>query len=267
LVWIADLLPVGPRPPARPATPGYPPERADRRFEPETLIGREREFSVLFDAWLEARRKSPRIVVVTSDPGVGKTTLVNAFASSCQMDGAVVARAQAYDAERELPFAVLGELVKQLATQRAIGGADPEALSELTRITSEILKAFPGVPKPVEWAPELMPLRIADAFLKTVTAAAADNPVLLVVDDIHAADNASIAIIHTVARKLTNVRVLIILVGRISELRLSTAADALTSDDALSGLISCHLDVLSGESTETFVRMLGVAFKRTELPV
>src|SRR5881628_2511031 len=75
LVRMADLLRDGRRPSGRATTPGYPPERADRRFEPETLIGREREFSVLYDAWLEARRKSPRIVVVTSDPGVGKTTL------------------------------------------------------------------------------------------------------------------------------------------------------------------------------------------------
>src|SRR5207237_3772742 len=259
VVRMADLLRDGRRSPTRAATSGYPPERADRRFEPETLIGREREFSVLFDAWLEARRKTPRIVVVTSDPGVGKTTLVNAFAASCRKEGAVVARAQAYDAERELPFAVLGELVKQLAMQRAIGSADPEALSELTRISSEILKAFPGVPKPVEWSPEFMPLRIADAFLKTVTAAAADSPVMLVVDDIHAADNASIAIVHTVARKLTNVRVLIVLVGRISEPRLTAAADALTSDDTLPGVISCQLDVMSNEAADILVRKLGVA--------
>src|SRR5467141_2137246 len=218
VVRMADLLRDGRRSATRPVTPGYPPERADRRFEPETLIGREREFSVLFDAWVEARRKSPRIVVVTSDPGVGKTTLTNAFVSSCQMDGAVVARAQAYDAERELPFAVLGELVKQLASQRAIGGADPEALSELTRITTEIVRVFPGVPKPVEWSPEITPLRLADAFLKTVIAAAEDSPVVLVVDDIHAADNASTAILHVVARKLADVRVLVILTGRTSEL-------------------------------------------------
>src|SRR2546422_681632 len=264
---MADLLRDGRRSPTRPVTPGYPPERADRRFEPETLMGRGRDFSVLLDAGLEARRKSPRIVVVTSDPGVGKTTLVNAFASSCEMEGAVVARAQAYDAERDLPFAVLGELVKQLATQRAIGSADPEALSELTRISSEILKAFPGVPRPVEWSPELMPLRIADALLKTVSAAATDSPVMLVVDDIHAADNASIAIIHTVARKLTNVRVLIVLVGRISELRLSSAADALTSDETLSGLISCPLDVLSNEASGMLVKKLGMASEQAELPV
>ena len=267
LVRMADLLRDGRRPAAGPHAAGYPPERADRRFEPETLIGREREFSVLYDAWLEARRKNPRIVIVTSDPGVGKTTLVNAFASTCQMDGAVVARAQAYDAERELPFAVLGELVKQLAAQRAIGSADPEALSELTRISSEVLKAFPGVPKPVEWSPELMPLRLADAFLKTLVAAASDSPVMLVVDDIHAADNASIAILHTVARRLTDERVLMVLVGRISELRLSRAADALTSDDALSSLISCQLDVLVNETAEALVCRLANTSNSAHPPV
>lgn len=267
LLRMADLLRDGRRSPRRGAAPEYPRERADRRFEPETLIGREREFSVLSDAWQEVRRKSPRIVVVTSDPGVGKTTLVNAFASSCQMDGAVVARVQAYDAERELPFAVLGELVKQLASQRAIGGADPEALSELTRISSEIVKAFPGVPKPTDWAPELVPLRIADALLKTVTASAADGPVMLVVDDVHAADEASIAILHTVARKLTLSRVLMVLVGRVSELRLANAADALTSDEGIPGLISCQLDVLPNDAAETLVKRIASSSERTEIPV
>src|SRR5262245_3709554 len=243
LVRMADLLRDGRRAPTESRAAGYPPERVDRRFEPETLIGREREFSVLYDAWVEARRKSPRIVVVTGDPGVGKTTLVNAFAASCQMEGAVVARAQAYDAERELPFAVLGELVKQLATQRTIGSADPEALSELTRISSEILKAFPGVPKPVEWSPELMPLRIADALLKTVNAAAAESPVVLVIDDIHAADNASTAILHSVARKVSDSRILMILAGRTSELRLTEAPWLLASDQRIAGLRSLELDV------------------------
>ncbi|HYU46587.1 MAG TPA: AAA family ATPase [Terriglobales bacterium] len=267
LVRMADLLRDGRGAPSRPVTPGYPPERADRRFEPETLIGREREFSVLYDAWLEARRKSPRIVVVTSDPGVGKTTLVNAFASSCQMEGAVVARAQAYDGERELPFAVLGELVKQLATQRAIGSADPEALSELTRISSEILKAFPGVPKPVEWSPELMPLRIADAFLKTVTAAAADSPVMLVVDDVHAADNASTAILHSVARKLTDTRVLLVLAGRPSELRLSGAPWALTTDPSIERMQALDLEVLSHDSAEELSRRIASSLQKSEPPI
>src|SRR5438105_4132912 len=263
LVRMADLLRDGRRPSGRSATPGHPAERADRRFEPETLIGREREFSVLYDAWLEARRKSPRIVVGTSDPGVGKTTLVNAFASSCQMDGAVVARAQAYDAERELPFAVLGELVKQLAMQRAIGGADPAALSELTRSSSALVRAFPGVAKPVEWSPELMPVRLADAFLKAVVAAAADSPVMLVVDDIHAADSASVAILHRVARKLCDTRVLMILTGRMSELRLSGAAWALTTDVSISKTEFLALEVLQANSAKKLVDQLATSVSKS----
>ena len=66
---------------------------------------------------------------------------------------------------------MLAELIKQLTLQRAIGGADPEALSELTRVSPEIFSAFPGVPKPVEWAAEVIPLRLADSFLKAVEAA------------------------------------------------------------------------------------------------
>ncbi len=269
LVRMADLLRDGRRSTPRPAAPGALPQPSElmaRRFEPETLIGREREFSVLYDAWIEARRKTPRIVVVTSDPGVGKTTLANAFVSSCQMDGAVVARAQAYDAERELPFAVLGELVKQLASQRAIGGADPEALSELTRISTEIVRVFPGVPKPVDWAPEITPLRLADAFLKAVTAAAEDSPVVLVVDDIHAADNASTAILHVVARKLADVRVLVILAGRTSELRLSGAPAALTSDTAIEGLRTLEVDALPAEAAGRLVGQLAAAADQPDPP-
>src|SRR5256886_6598829 len=109
LVRIADLLREGRRAAPRPAGAGagQVSERCERRFEAELLIGREREFSRLYDAWLEVRRRTPRIVVLIGDPGVGKTTLTNAFVSTCQMEGAAIARAQAYDAERELPFAVL----------------------------------------------------------------------------------------------------------------------------------------------------------------
>jgi DNA-binding SARP family transcriptional activator/tetratricopeptide (TPR) repeat protein len=258
LVRMADLLRDGRRSAPRPVAPGEQPVSRPVRplFEPETLVGRETEFSALYDAWLEVRRKVPRIVVLTGDPGVGKTTLTNAFVSSCQMDGAVVARAQAYDAERELPFAILGELVKQLASQRAIGGADPEALSELTRITSEIIHQFPGVPKPVDWSPEITPLRLADAFLKTITAAAEESPIVLVVDDVHAADNASTGILHVVARKLAEVRVLMILTGRTSELRLSDAPAALTSDAAIESLRPLELDVLTPDAATRLVGRL-----------
>src|SRR5205807_336965 len=100
-------------------------------------IGREREFSRLYDAWLEVRRRTPRIIVMVGDPGVGKTTLTNAFVSTCQMEGAAIARAQAYDAERELPFAVLAALITQLTLQRAIQRAAHRRGAECARLRFE----------------------------------------------------------------------------------------------------------------------------------
>src|SRR5260370_14971511 len=128
-------------------------------------------------------------MVLLGDPGVGKRTLTNAFVSTCEMDGAAIARAQAYDAERELPFAVLGELVRQLTLQRAIGGAAPEVLSELARVTPHIAAAFPGSPKPPDWSAEVIPLRLSDAFLKAAEATSAENPLVLVVASSHATHN------------------------------------------------------------------------------
>jgi len=253
LVRIADLLREGRRAAPRPAKAGQISERHERRFEAETLIGREREFARLYDAWLQVRRQEPRIVAVLGDPGVGKTTLTNAFVSTCQMEGAAIARAQGYDAERELPFAVLAELIKQLTLQRAIGGADPEALSELTRVSPEIFTAFPGVPRPVEWAAEVIPLRLADCFLKAVEAATEDSPLVLVVDDVHAADNATVAILHIVARKLPRTRLLVILTARSNELRTVAGPSALMSDGTVEALETLELEPLPREAAERLV--------------
>ncbi len=259
---MADLLREGRRSSARPsvAERPLPPQR---RFESEFLVGREREFSGLYDAWVDVRNRSPRVVVLTGDPGMGKTTLTNTFASTCQMEGAVIARAQAYDGERELPFAVLAELVRQLTTQRAIGAAEPEALSELARIVPEIFSVFPGVPKPVEWSPEITPLRLADAFLKTVTAAAEDSPLVLIVDDVHSADNASAAILHVVARKLVRTRVLLILTARPSELRVAAAPEALMSDSSIDGMRALELEPLPASAALSLVARLSAT---TESP-
>ncbi len=269
LTRIADLLREGRRATPRPTAAGQVSERRERRFEAETLIGREREFSRLYDAWLEVRRRLPRIIVLLGDPGIGKTTLTNAFVSTCQMEGAAIARAQAYDAERELPFAVLAELIRQLTQQRAIGGADPEALSELTRIAPEIFQVFPGVPKPAEWSAEVIPLRLADAFLKAVEAATEESPLVLVVDDIHACDNASAAILHIIARKLPHTRLLLIVTARSNELRTVAAPSALAAVSAIEALRTLELEPLSQAPAEQLVGTLVVKGEGriTEVPV
>src|SRR5256885_10432675 len=60
LVRIAGLLREGRRAAPRPTKAGQVSERHERRFEAEPLIGREREFARLYDAWLGVRRREPQ---------------------------------------------------------------------------------------------------------------------------------------------------------------------------------------------------------------
>jgi tetratricopeptide (TPR) repeat protein len=119
-----------------------------------------------------------------------------------------------------------------------------------------VLVAFPGVPKPVEWAAEMMPLRLADAFLKMISAVAEDSPLVVVVDDVHAADGASVGVLHNVARKLGSKMLLFLLAARTHELRTSVSSTAFLSDSLLNIVDTMQVDPLSEPSAQTLVRML-----------
>jgi len=76
---------------------------------------------------------------------------------------------------------------------------------------------------------------------------------VLVVDDIHAADNATVAILHIVARKLPRSRLLLILMARSNELRVAAAPSALISDGAIEALQTLELEPLPLEGAERLV--------------
>src|SRR5437870_1230238 len=86
-----------------------------------------------------------------------------------------------------------------------------------------------------------------------VEAAAEESPLVLVVDDIHAADNASAAILHMVARKLPRTRLLLILTGRPSELRMAAAPAALVTDSTVEALRRLELEPLGPEAAARLV--------------
>ena len=95
------------RAPARPRRPG-------RRSS-----GARRERARLAALWRSARRGSAQLVLVTGEPGIGKSRLVEELRSWCAHAGAVCAEARAYPAEGAVAY---GPVVAWLRSD-AIGGA------------------------------------------------------------------------------------------------------------------------------------------------
>ena len=93
---------------------------------------------------------------------------------------------------------------------------------------------LPAVPPRSSHRPELERLRLFDAVLRLVEWAAAGRPVLLVAEDVHRADRASLALCAHIGRRLAALPVLFVLTRRDRPAR--PDADALLADLAGRGL-------------------------------
>ncbi len=224
----------GLRRPERPSVPGDPGRNP--------LLGRAAELGVLTDAWSHARAGRGRVVVVTGEGGIGKTRLVTEMAVRADNAGARVAVGAGVDVGGEAPFAVWQELARELVRVVAPPPATAHWPAELGRLAPDLAGALgrADVPAPVA-APELERLRVSDAVLRLVEWAASGRPVLLVAEDVHRADRASMALCTHIGRRLAGLPVLFVLTRRDRPAR--READALIDDLTGRGIAVSGVDL------------------------
>jgi DNA-binding SARP family transcriptional activator/tetratricopeptide (TPR) repeat protein len=206
------------------------------------MFGRADELAALTAAWSAARDGRGRVVVVTGEAGIGKTRLVRELARRADNAGARVAVGAGVDVGGEAPLALWQELARELV---AVVPPPPEPVgwpAELGRLAPDLARAVGrhGPPPPVA-APELERLRVFDAVLRLVEWAAAGRPVLLVAEDVHRADRASLALCAHIGRRLGGCPVLFVLTRRDRPAR--PDADALLADLAGRGLDVAEIEL------------------------
>ncbi|MPY95163.1 MAG: AAA family ATPase [Acidimicrobiia bacterium] len=74
----------------------------------DVVVGREAELEQLATGLRDAAEGRPGVVLVTGEPGIGKTALLRAFSAEL---AAHVFKARADEAEQDVPFAALGQLL------------------------------------------------------------------------------------------------------------------------------------------------------------
>jgi DNA-binding SARP family transcriptional activator len=174
------------------------------------LAGRDEEFGVLRAAWADACRHSAGLVVLSGEPGIGKSRLLDELAGEARRPAGLVLVGRSFEGERSL-FAqpvmdALAGAARELPAdrvRRAVAGA-----GILGRLVPE-LAVFADVPPaaPVSSAVERSQSFAAVAhFLRAL---AADSPVLLVVDDLQRAGRSTLELLHYLARHLEREQLLI----------------------------------------------------------
>jgi predicted ATPase len=175
------------------------PARADVVFR-AGLIGREAELARL-GGWLdEAWQGRGRFVLVEGEAGVGKSRLVAEFAGQARLRGGRRLSGACYEREA-LPYSPIVAPLQEALSE--LTGGEAETLvagleQELARLMPQL--DWPAVAMPPELDPGQARLRLFDAVTQLVTRLAARRPLLLVLNDLHWADAATLELLHYLVR-------------------------------------------------------------------
>ncbi|MBM2822853.1 MAG: LuxR family transcriptional regulator [Thermoleophilia bacterium] len=176
------------------------------------LIGRKGERATL-DALTEgALHGNGAALLVTGEPGMGKTMLLDNAAERAQ-GGLTVLRASGRESDADLPFVVLAELLRP---------AEQE-LDELPGPQAQALRRALALEKDGDGIVDRLAVGVAS--LGVLATLAQQRPVLIVVDDLQWVDEPSRATILFVARRLSRLHIALLCAAREGELPEADARD------------------------------------------
>ncbi|MEV4172696.1 AAA family ATPase [Nonomuraea sp. NPDC049709] len=162
------------------------------------LAGRDEELARISGAWSRAVSGCTGVLLIAGEAGVGKSRLAVEAERMAGAAGGIVLRARCHEIERALFL------------QPVVDALRPR----IVHLAGNVLKDLVG-----GWATALESLvrgralerryayEAVSAFLRAL---AAREPVLLVLEDLHAAGSATVELVHYLARRLSGVRLLVV---------------------------------------------------------
>jgi DNA-binding CsgD family transcriptional regulator/tetratricopeptide (TPR) repeat protein len=208
---------------------------ADRGSVP--FVGRERELGELVKRLELACAGLGSVVLVGGEPGIGKTRLAQRLAADAEAQGCRVLWGRCWEGDSGAPafwpwIEALGGYART-RDPRALRTALGPGAADLAQLVPDIRTLLPDLPPPAPVEPEQARFRLFGAvteFLRRIADANApgsDDPaanskpatsIVVVLDDLHCADKASLLLLQYVARTVADTRLLLFGAYRDSEL-------------------------------------------------
>jgi DNA polymerase III delta prime subunit len=180
------------------------------------LIGRENEVSVINKHLEETTSGKGSILLIGGEPGVGKTRLGEEAIAWGYRQGLLPLIGHAYE-ERGTPFVTSAEILEDVARilppdmlKNALGNT----AAEIALLLPDLRRQFPEIPEPAALPPGQQQRFLFNAVLEFLTRLSRSCPLVLMLDDLHWADDSSILLLEHLAPHLQRLPILMVVTYR-----------------------------------------------------
>jgi class 3 adenylate cyclase/tetratricopeptide (TPR) repeat protein len=207
------------------------PERL-RELPATAYVGRVAERERLTELWGQAQEGSLRLVLIAGEAGVGKTRLSTHLALEAHEVGATVLYGRC-DEDLGVPYQpwvqALGYLVRE-APQKILDDHVERHGGDLARLVPALGDRVPDLPAPHQSDPETERYLLYAAAAGLLEVASEDEPLLLIIDDLHWADQPTLSLLRHVVTADSLMRVMVVGTYRDSDLSRDHPLMALLAD-------------------------------------
>ena len=171
----------------------------------EAFIGRAAELDVLDAALRRAEVGDGSIVLVAGEPGIGKSSLIDHFATTAPARGARVAWGRCWEAGGAPAYWPFVQAMRAIVRDVDIETVRPwmdSGGSELGQILPEVRTSLGESTPSATFDPDTPRFVLFDAVASFLRAVASASPLVVALDDVHGADTPSLLLLEFLAREL-----------------------------------------------------------------
>jgi len=177
------------------------------------FVGRSHEYGLLIGLIARLTVGTGYTVLIEGEPGIGKSRLLRELARYVHPQELPTLATNCYEIERATPYQPVINLVTRAldrVSDAALRTLAPVSLAELAALVPELAERFSNLPQLSNDFPEARQARLSRAVDQLLEASRDGRPAVLMVDDIQWADNASVQVLHYLARHAAQRPVLVI---------------------------------------------------------
>ena len=211
---------------------GWPLPALLRSVPPVSYVGRVEERAALEEAMVLARDRARQVVLLSGEPGIGKTRLSSFAAHRAHAEGFAVCWG-ACSEELAVPYEPWIEVCSQLvehAPQEVLSRFVDRHKGELGRLARNLERRVADLPEPQTSDPETERYLLFSAVAGLLQEVAQSVPVCVVLDDLHWADGQSVALLKHVVRTVEQGALQVIATYRDSDLGKDHPLSAVLAD-------------------------------------